>query len=248
MTLDRVLSRFGILSRTDGRKAIAQGRIKVNGRVLRDPESWVQPGRDVLHLDGRRLRPARKTYLAFYKPRGVVTSYGDPGGRPTIYEYLDRKHGWVAPVGRLDMESSGLLLLSNDTDFAHFVTDPASRVEKTYRVKLNARIDDGLLARLAAGIRMERGDWARPVRVRRLEDKGAYSRIEVVLTEGKNREVRRMMEALGFHVLKLVRTGIGRLTLEGLQVGEARELSRAEVASITAGFRGRGSTRVSTGS
>ena len=135
MTLDRVLSRFGLASRTDSREAILGGRLKVNGKVVRNPELWVRPEKDVIHLDGNRLKPARKVYLLFYKPKGVITSHGDPGDRKTVYDYIQEKNAWVVPVGRLDRDTSGLLLLTNDTDLAEFVTAPESRVPKTYLVK-----------------------------------------------------------------------------------------------------------------
>ncbi len=211
---------------------ITAGRIKVNGRVVRDPDVWVRPDKDIFHFDGKRLTQARKIYLLFYKPRGVITSHGDPGERKTIYEHLKDVVGWVAPVGRLDKDTSGLLLLTNDTEFADFVTNPESGVSKTYIVKLNGLVDDSTISRLAAGIEMKRGDFARPESVRRTEDRGKYTWLEIVLTEGKNREVRRMVEAVGFKVLKLVRTRIGALTLEGLEVGKWRELTRAEVAAL----------------
>jgi pseudouridine synthase len=230
MTLDRVLSRYGLASRTDARCAIRDGRLKVNGRVVRDPDRWVLLDCETFHLDGRRLRQARKLYLLFYKPRGVITTHGDPGERRTIYHYLDERLGWVAPVGRLDKDSSGLLLLTNDNDFANFVTNPSSGVVKTYLAKLNALIRPEALATLRAGVRMKRGDRARPEGVRPLEDRGGHSWIEIALAEGKNREVRRMMEAVGFKVLKLVRTRIGHLTLQGLEVGKWRALTRSEIA------------------
>jgi 23S rRNA pseudouridine2605 synthase len=232
MTLDRVLSRFGLASRTAAREAIAAGRMKVNGRIVRDPDIWVNPGRDTFHLDGLRLKPARTRYLLFYKPKGVITSHGDPAGRETIYKYLGEENKWVAPVGRLDKDTSGLLLLTNDTEFAEFITSPASEVPKTYLVKTNALLSDEVIARLRAGVEMKRGDVARPLRVRRREDRGKYTWLEVVLTEGKNREVRRMIEAVGFKVLKLVRTHIGPLTLEGLEVGKWRELTPSEVSRL----------------
>jgi 23S rRNA pseudouridine2605 synthase len=232
MTLDRVLSRFGLASRTAAREAIAAGRMKVNGRIVRDPDIWVNPARDTFHLDGQRLKPARKRYLLFYKPKGVITSHGDPAGRETIYKYLGEENKWVAPVGRLDKDTSGLLLLTNDTEFAEFITSPASEVPKTYLVKTNALLSDEVIARLRAGVEMKRGDVARPLRVRRREDRGKYTWLEVVLTEGKNREVRRMIEAVGFKVLKLVRTHIGPLTLEGLEVGKWRELTPSEVSRL----------------
>jgi pseudouridine synthase len=250
MTLDRVLSRFGLASRTMSREAILAGRMKVNGRIVRDPDVWVTPDGDTFHLDGQRLKPARKRYLLFYKPKGVITSHGDPAGRETIYKYLGgvappfraaraglkpgvtTANGWVAPVGRLDKDTSGLLLLTNDTEFADFIASPDSEVPKTYLVKTNALLSEEVIAKLNAGVEMKRGDLAHPVSVRRREDRGKYTWLDVVLTEGKNREVRRMVEAVGFKVLKLVRTHIGPLTLEGLQVGKWRELTPGEVASL----------------
>ena len=232
MTIDRVLSRFGLASRTMAREAIVAGRMKVNGRTVRDPDVWVSPGRDTLQLDGQRLKPARKRYLLFYKPKGVITSHGDPAVRETIYKYLGEENKWVAPVGRLDKDTSGLLLVTNDTAFADFIANPESGIPKTYLVKTNALLSDDVIARLSAGVEMKRGDWAHPLSVQRREDRGKYTWLDVVLTEGKNREVRRMVEAVGFKVLKLVRTRIGPLTLEGLQVGKWRVLTPSEVASL----------------
>jgi 23S rRNA pseudouridine2605 synthase len=232
MTLDRVLSRFGLASRSESREAIKAGRLKVNGRVVRDPDCWVRPERDTIHFDGARLKRARRIYLLFYKPKGVITSHGDPDNRQTVYDYFGDMKPWVAPVGRLDKDTSGLLLLTNDTDFADFVVKPESRIPKTYLVKTSGLLSDEVIARLRAGVEMKRGDFAQPESVRRLEDRGKYTRLEIVLTEGKNREVRRMIEAVGFKVLKLVRTRIGPLTLEGLEVGKWREIKPAEVAAL----------------
>jgi 23S rRNA pseudouridine2605 synthase len=232
MTLDRVLSRFGLASRTGAREAITAGRLKVNGKVVRDPDLWVQPAQVTLHLDGRRLKPMRKTYLLFYKPKGVITSHGDPAGRGTVYDYLGDSRKWVSPVGRLDKDTSGLLLLTNDTEFADHVTNPGSKVTKTYLVKTSGLLSHELVVKLNGVVEMKRGDRANPVSVRRLEDRGKYTWLEVVLTEGKNREVRRMIEALGFKVLKLVRIGLGPLTLAGLEVGKWRELTSGEIAAL----------------
>ena len=239
LTLDRVLSRFGLSSRSVAREAILAGRIKVNGRTAREPNVWVTPGRDTVQLDGEPLRSARKRYLLFYKPKGVITSHGDPAGRETVYKYVGQTNKWVAPVGRLDKDTSGLLLLTNDTEFADFITNPKSGIPKTYLVKLNALMCDEVIATLNSGVEMKRGDRAAPLSVRRREDRGKYTWLDVVLTEGKNREVRRMLEAVGFKVLKLVRTRIGPLTLDGLQVGQWRDLTPAEVARLRdAGTKG----------
>jgi 23S rRNA pseudouridine2605 synthase len=232
MTLDRVLSRFGIASRNASLDFIRAGRLKVNGKVERDPERWVWPERDVVKLDGKRLRPVPRTYLLLYKPKGVITSHGDPDGRKTIYDLLGASGRWVAPVGRLDKDTSGLLLLTNDTEFGHAVMSPESQVPKTYMAKLNGLMSDEVIAQLARGVEMKRGDQARPKSVRRLEDRGKYTWLEIVLTEGKNREVRRMIEAVGFKVLKLVRTRIGPLTLEGLEVGKWRPLTPREIDKL----------------
>ena len=135
-------------------------------------------------------------------------------------------------AGRLDKDSSGLLLLTNDTDFADRVTDPRSQIPKTYIVKVNGIVGEETVARIQQGVRMSRGDWARPESVRRLEDRGKYSWLEVVLTEGKNREVRRIMETVGFKVLKLVRIRIGPVTLEDLEVGKWRRLTPGEIQAL----------------
>ena len=229
MTLDRVLSRFGLASRTVAREAIRAGRIKVNGRIVRDPDQWADPKIDSIHMDGKRIRQSRRTYLLLYKPKGVVTSHGDPEGRKTIYDCLGQDVPWVVPVGRLDKDTSGLLLLTNDTDFANHVTDPASHVRKTYLIKANVLVGDELIERMAQGLTLKRGDRAQPQSVRRVEDRGKYSWLEIVLTEGKNREVRRLLEAVGLKALKLVRTRIGPCTLEGLQVGRWRNLLQSEI-------------------
>jgi 23S rRNA pseudouridine2605 synthase len=235
MTLDRVLSRFGLSSRTEARKAILAGKIKVNGRVVRDPDQWTNPGDDTIHVEGNRIRPVRKTYLLFYKPKGVITSHGDPNGRKTVYDCLGPDVPWVVPVGRLDKDTTGLLLMTNDTDFANHVTDPSSQVRKTYIVKANTLVSDDLIDTLAQGLTLERGDHAQPLSVRRMEDRGKYSWLQIVLTEGKNREVRRLLEAVGLKALKLVRIRIGPCTLEGLQVGQWRHLSPSEVKILKSG-------------
>ena len=236
MTLDRALSRFGVASRAAAREAVRSGRVKVNGRVVKDPEIWVNPQASPIHLDGERLRQARRVYFLFYKPKGVITSHGDPGGRKTVYDCLDPSLPWVAPVGRLDKDTSGLLILTNDNDFADYVTSPESGVPKTYLVKADTLVSGDLLAQMERGVELKRGDWAKPVSVRRVEDRGKYSWLEIVLTEGKNREVRRLLEAVGLKTLKLVRTRIGPCTLDGLEVGKMRPLTKKELAI----FRGAG--------
>lgn len=230
--LDRSLSRLGVASRAEARRAIQDGRIKVNGRVVHHPDAWVDLNSDVIQLDGQRVKAARKIYMLFYKPKGVITSHGDPAGRKTVYDCLGGMGKWVFPVGRLDQDTSGLLLMTNDTGFADFISSPHSGVPKTYRAKLNGLMRDEVIAQLNGGVEMKRGDYAQPLRVTRLEDRGKYTGLEIVLAEGKNREVRRMVEAVGFKVLKLVRTAIGSLTLDGLEIGKWRSLTPAEAARL----------------
>jgi 23S rRNA pseudouridine2605 synthase len=230
MTLDRVLSRHGFSSRKRAQDAIQAGIVKVNGCIVRNSEFWVDLQTDTVHIKGKKVRQARRIYLLFYKPKGIIISHGDRRGRKTIYDCLDPGLPWVAPVGRLDMNTSGLLLLTNDTEFSNHVTSPASKVHKTYLVKANTLVPDDLVKRLSQGFKMKDGGYAQPYSVRRKEDRGKYSWLEITLTEGKNREIHRLLESAGLKVLKLVRIKIGPCTLEGLQVGQWRELLKSELA------------------
>jgi 16S rRNA U516 pseudouridylate synthase RsuA-like enzyme len=183
VTLDRALSRIGLLSRSAAGEAIRGGKVKVDGRVVRDPETWVDPKRQVIHLDGMRAKPVRRIYLLLYKFKGVITSHGDPGRRKTVYDCLARlpvkgeeptrtrsvtkspataeqKKQWVFPVGRLDKDTSGVLLMTNDTEFGDFMTSPESRVPKTYLVKATGLMSDAVIGQLQDGVVMKRGDSA----------------------------------------------------------------------------------------
>jgi 23S rRNA pseudouridine2605 synthase len=232
-TLDRVLSRAGLGSRTEACRWIADGRVAVNGSTVRTPDAWVNPDRDRVTFDGRPLRAARKLYLLLYKPKGYLTTYKDPEGRATIYDLLKDVSEWVFPAGRLDQDSSGLLLITNDTAFGDYVTDPASHVPKTYLVKASELLADEQLQRLREGIQLSDGP-TRPAEVKRVRDSARFTFFEITLTEGRNRQVRRMVEALGAKVLKLVRTQIGGLEIAGLEIGRYRALTPEEVRSLQA--------------
>src|SRR4029077_6322734 len=136
-TLDRVLSKAGIASRTTAREWIQQGRGKVNGRIIRNPDYWIESAKNVVHLDGRKVRDEKKIYVALNKPTGVVTSFGDNKNRPTVYDYIKKLDRWVFPVGRLDMDTSGLLILTNDTEYGEALLQPESKVAKTYYGKVS---------------------------------------------------------------------------------------------------------------
>jgi 23S rRNA pseudouridine2605 synthase len=230
-TLDRMLSKAGIASRTETREWIARGRLKVNGKTVRDPEAWVDPERDKILFDGKPLRPPKKIHLVLYKPKGYITSYKDPQGRPTVYDLLAGFPHYVSPVGRLDQDTSGLLLLTNDTEFAEHVTNPAHHVPKTYLVKASALLTDEQLDQLRHGLELKDGP-TRPAEVKLLRHATRATFFEITIREGRNRQVRRMVEALGAQVLKLVRIAIGPLRIGTLNIGRFRALTPEEIRQL----------------
>lgn len=232
-TLERVLSKAGLCSRTDARSLIGAGRVTVNGHVIRTPDHWVDLGRDRVALDEEpvRLKDREDLYIVLNKPKGYITTYKDPEGRPTVYELVKDLGEWVVPVGRLDQDTTGLLLMTNDTQFAERMTNPDHRVPKTYLVKASTLLTDEQLDLLRNGVELNDGP-TRPAKIVRLRDSGKYTHFEITLTEGRNRQVRRMVEAVGSKVLKLVRVQIGGLHLEGLEIGKWQRLSKSEVDSL----------------
>lgn len=230
-TLERVLSKAGLGSRTQARSWIGAGRVRVNGKLIQTPDHWVDLERDRVTLDGRPVRASKPLYLLLYKPKGYLTTYKDPHGRPTIYDLITEVEQWVFPVGRLDLDSSGLLLLTNDTQFAEALTNPDYEVPKTYLVKAATRLSDAQLEQLRQGVRLKDGP-TRPALVSRLRDSGNHTFFEITITEGRNRQVRRMVEALGSRALKLVRTAIGPLRIGGLEIGKCRVLAADELRTV----------------
>ena len=225
--LARALSKLGYCSRENARRLVEEDRVRLNGAICRDPEKSVVLGKDRIEVDGRPVRSAKKIYLMMNKPRGLVTTTTDEKGRETVYSLLPEGGEWLAAVGRLDKASEGLLLFTNDSAWAARITAPESHVAKTYHVQVGAVPDAALMARLMGGVR-ESGELLKAVRatVIRKGEKNCW--IEIVLEEGKNRQIRRMFAALGVEVLRLVRVAIGRLELGELPKGELRELSAAE--------------------
>ena len=232
VTLDRAFSKAGMFSRTEALNKITSGAVKVNGKVVREPASWVSLSHDSIQCDGQTLRARRKIYLMLYKPTGVVTSHGDPGQRKTVYDLLTGLEEWVFPVGRLDLDTSGLLIMTNDTALGEQMTNPLSKVPKTYQLKINFHPTQEQLDQLQRGIKLASGETTLPASVKELRRNDKYSFLELVLVEGKNRQVRRMIEALGGRVMKLVRTRIGNLALGNLPIGHYRVLSRQELADL----------------
>jgi 23S rRNA pseudouridine2605 synthase len=230
--LARAISKMGYCSRARAAELIAAGRVRLNGSVRRDEETPVRLGRDKIEVDGQEIRAAEKAYWMVNKPRGVVTTASDEKGRETVYDCMGERGKWLAPVGRLDKASEGLLLLTNDSEWASRVLDPAAHVAKTYHVQIAALADEALLQALRCGVR-DGSDFLRVTGVRELRRGERNSWLEIVLREGKNRQIRRMLEALRVDVLRLVRVAIGGLELGDLAKGESRKLSAAEKAAVT---------------
>ncbi len=230
--LARALSKLGYCSRSRAADLIAAGRVKWNGAVRRDPETPVHIGKDRIEIDGQPLSESSKIYLALNKPRGVVTTAADEKGRDTVYAYLPEDFPWIAPVGRLDKASEGLLLLTNDSEWAARITAPETHLDKTYHVQINALADEALLQTLRNGIRASDGEFLRVKNVRMLRHGEHNSWLEIVLDEGKNRHIRRMLEELKIEVLRLVRVAIGRLALGDLPKGATRALEHEEKQAL----------------
>ena len=188
-------------------------------------------GRDKISLDGKPIHQSEKIYLLLYKPKGYLTTYKDPEGRPTVYDLMPDLKAWVFPVGRLDLDSSGLLVMTNDTGLAEQLTNPDYKVSKTYLVKAATLLSDGQLDRLRQGVELSDG-LTRPAVVQRVRDVGKPSFIEIAISEGRNRQVRLMLESIESKFLKLVRTSIGPLRIADRAIGKYRPLTPAEVASL----------------
>jgi 23S rRNA pseudouridine2605 synthase len=230
--LQKILSEMGIASRRKAEELIIEGRVTVNGTPARIGMK-ADPDRDHIKLDGKLLTGKKepKVYLMFYKPRNVVTSLDDPEERPTVRDYMTKMRYRVYPVGRLDFDSEGLLLITNDGDFAHAVLHPSKEVPKTYEVKIDGALKDEDIEKLRRGVSIEGGRTA-PARVRKLRKLKSNSWIEITIHEGKKRQIRRMLQRVGYSVLRLKRTRIGPINLGSLKAGEMRELKLEELEAI----------------
>ena len=230
-TLERVLSKAGVGSRTQARSWIHAGQVQVNGKVIEDPDHWIDLDRDRVLLDGKPLTKRKQLYILLYKPTGYITTFKDPEGRPTVYDLIPDIEQFISPVGRLDLDTSGLLIMTNDTQFAERLTNPDHKISKAYLVKCSTLLSDEALDQLRRGVELSDGP-TRPADVTRVRDSGKYSHLEIVITEGRNRQVRRMIEAVGSKVLKLVRTRIGNVTFGDLKIGHWRELEPDELTEL----------------
>lgn len=232
VSLARALSKIGFCSRKEAEKLIRAGRVQVDGQTLSDPDCWTRLGKSRIAVDGHQVRAGAKVYLALNKPRGFVTTRMDEAGRTTVYSCLQSLDlPFLIPVGRLDKASEGLLLMTNDTRWANRILSPESGVRKTYYVQIDRHPDEVLLARL------RQGAWfgedflsTESVHVLRLGERNAW--LEICLTQGRNRQIRRVLEATGCYVLRLVRVAVGQLQLGSLGKGEARLLTPEEVVGL----------------
>lgn len=233
--LARALSKMGAASRTEAARLIASGRVKVNGRVVCDPEAPVRLASDHILLDEAPVQPATKHYLALNKPRGLVTTAHDEQGRSTVYACLpEAKDRWLAPVGRLDKASEGLLFFTNDTAWAQNTLDPASNLSKVYHVQINRHLSEAELDALRSGIVLEDGTRAHAESVQVLRQGVKNAWLAITLLGGLNRQIRRMLAAFGCEVLRLVRVSIGPVALGDLPKGQSRPLTEQELRAIAA--------------
>jgi len=232
--LQKILSEMGIAARRKAEELIYEGRVIVNGKIATIGMK-ADPSRDYIKVDGKLItglkKEAQKVYIMINKPRGVVTTLFDPEGRPTVKDFLKGVKYRVFPVGRLDYDSEGLLLLTNDGDFAHAVLHPSKKISKTYLVKVKGIISEDTVERLRHGVRLEDGTTL-PAQARRVRRSEKNSWVEITIYEGRKRQIRRMLERVGYPVITLRRIGINGLKLKGLKIGELRYLTLDELKTI----------------
>jgi 23S rRNA pseudouridine2605 synthase len=247
--LQKIVAAAGIASRRKAEELITAGRVQVNGQKVTELGSKADPERDHIRVDGKLLKkPQQFRYFMLNKPKGVVTTVSDPEGRPTVMKFFARAGARVFPVGRLDYQSEGLLLMTNDGELANVLTSAASRVEKTYLVKVSGKPTEAELEQLRRGVMIERGRrgeregrvMTQPASISLIRDKD-NPWYEVILTEGKNREIRKMFEEVGHFVEKVRRVGFGPLILD-VKPGEMRELSEDEVTQLRRAARKKGAS------
>src|SRR5438132_3542229 len=237
--LARAISKLGYCSRSRAAELIAAGRVKWNGTIRRDPQTPVRLREDRIEIDGQLLARSSKIYLALNKPRGIVTTAADEKGRDTVYSLLPANLPWLAPVGRLDKASEGLLLLTNDSEWAAKITAPETHLDKTYHVQIGIRAQEEMLESLVKGVRTKTGEVFRVKSARKLRGGEKNSWIEMTLDEGKNRHIRRMLEALRIEALRLVRVAIGPLALGDLAKGATRMLKEKEKQTLDRAMQSR---------
>jgi 23S rRNA pseudouridine2605 synthase len=230
--LQKVLAAAGIASRRASEEMIVEGRVEVNGRIVTELGSRVDPERDTIRVDGSRIpAPRRHIYLVLNKPRGVISTMDDPEGRTTLTDYLPPRTPRLFHVGRLDTQTEGLIVLTNDGEFAHRLAHPSYEVSKTYMVEVLGSMEPRTLKRLEKGVTLDDGP-VRPDRIKVVSRTENRTLLRITLHEGRNRIVRRMMDAVGHPVERLSRTAIGPIMLGQLPPGETREITRDELGKL----------------
>ena len=234
--LQKLIAAAGVASRRHAEELIAAGRVTVNGKTVKELGTKADPEKDHIKVNGKLINPQlqsrEKVHVLLNKPRGYLTSVSDPEGRPLVTELLPRSLGRLHPVGRLDFNTEGLLLLTNDGDFTNFITAARNRVEKVYEVKVKGVPPDTAIERLRRGVRLEDGTRTAPATITKLNETRTNAWYEVLLHQGRNQQVRRMFELIGHSVMKLHRVRIGFLHDEKLKPGQWRFLSPAEASKL----------------
>lgn len=230
--LQKVIAAAGLASRRAAEEMIVDARVEVNGRIVTELGTRVDPERDIIRLDGARIPPQRHhVYLALNKPRGVVSTLDDPQDRPTLVDYIPKKAGRLFHVGRLDTATEGLMILTNDGDFAQRLSHPSFEIDKTYMAEVEGVVENAALRRLEKGIVLEDG-FIKPDKVKVVSRGQDKTLLELTLHSGRNRVVRRMLDAIAHPVRRLARTRIGPIYLGNLPTGEVRELTSKEVGAL----------------
>jgi 23S rRNA pseudouridine2605 synthase len=231
--LQKVLAAAGVASRRKAEEIITAGRVRINGAIVTEMGTKVDPRRDRIEVDGRVVAAERFVTVVLNKPRGVVSTVRDPEGRPTVSELVRDLGARLYPVGRLDWATSGALLMTNDGDLAHALTHPKFGVEKTYHVKLQGAVGEHVLDAWRTGVKLDDGAVTRPAQaVFRVEESEGGTWIQITIQEGRNRQIRRMAEATGVTVSKLKRVSFAGITIDGVPLGTYRELSEKEIARL----------------
>ncbi len=235
--LQKIIATAGIASRRHAEQLIAAGEVTVNGKVITEPGTKADPDVDHIKVRGKLINPVlkkvEKIHVLLNKPRGYLSSVSDPEGRPTVIELLPPSLGRLYPVGRLDFNTEGLLLLTNDGEFTNFITSARNTVEKVYEAKVKGVPDEKSIVRLRRGVTLEDGVRTAPAKIRQTAETGNNSWFEILLHEGKNQQIRRMFDLIGHSVLKLRRSRIGRLRDDELKPGRWRRLTESEVKMLT---------------
>lgn len=233
VTLDRVLSKLGYCSRTKALHLIQAGRVKINGCVERKVTKWIDLNRDRISVDEKTISKVNHIYLMLNKPRGLVTTMSDEKDRATVYQCFNQTSlPRLIPVGRLDKASEGLLLFTNDTAWANQITDPASHLDKIYHVQIDGLPNDTMIEKMIKGIKNPQGEILRAKQVKSIRTGKKTSWLEIILDEGKNRQIRRILESMEVNVLRLIRIAIGPLRLGNLAKGQFRPLAAEELKIV----------------